>query len=360
MADNQVFTNNASALLAASVIPADTTIQVAAGFGALFPSPTGGQFFYATLVADTGDIEIVKCTSRTGDNLTVVRAQDGTTAQSFTLNVTRVELRIVAISLTEFLQKNGGTMTGGVDFNQQTLTDAFIQGVNTRFTAGQIAGVPLRGAVDLSSNEINVPSGGGRATAGGAEILVRGDDLIPELDVAGIINLSSATVGVRLANLAYFRVHSTDTDYYQFDTSDGDGVITAVNIPTIRFSGADIEFGLKEIRRAVLRDVAIGEQSVSATASTSIVYDSGSYVKLSLVSNITTFAITSPPTEYAFVRLKITQGTGGQTITWPANYKWPGGVAPALSTAAGAIDYVDLWTDDFGVTWYGAYNNNWQ
>lgn len=43
--------------------------------------------------------------------------------------------------------------------------------------AGEIVGVPLRGDAAASVNEIDVPSGGGRATAGGAEIRVAGDDL---------------------------------------------------------------------------------------------------------------------------------------------------------------------------------------
>lgn len=37
----------------------------------------------------------------------------------------------------------------------------------------------------------------------------------------------------------------------------------------------------------------------------------------------------------------ITQdGTGGRTMTWPASYKWSGGTAGVLSTAANAVDIV--------------------
>jgi len=56
---NIVFTNNASALLAASIVPADTTMQVAVGFGDLFPVVTAPQYAYATLEDNAGELEVV-------------------------------------------------------------------------------------------------------------------------------------------------------------------------------------------------------------------------------------------------------------------------------------------------------------
>jgi len=38
----------------------------------------------------------------------------------------------------------------------------------------------------------------------------------------------------------------------------------------------------------------------------------------------------------------IQDGTGGRTVTWPATVKWPGGVAPTLTTTANARDKVAL------------------
>lgn len=46
--------------------------------------------------------------------------------------------------------------------------------------------------------------------------------------------------------------------------------------------------------------------------------------------------------------------TGSRTVTWPTTTKWSGGVAPTLSTAAGALDVVTLTTIDGGTTWIGA------
>lgn len=107
-----LLTNNASATLAAGIIPADTTLDVNTGQGALFPNPGAGEYFYVTL-ANTGGsvVEIVKCTARSGDTLTIVRAQDGTTAQTFALGST-VELRPIAELFREKVDKAGDTMTG--------------------------------------------------------------------------------------------------------------------------------------------------------------------------------------------------------------------------------------------------------
>jgi hypothetical protein len=78
------FANNALARLSAALGAGDTTIQLESGQGELFPSITGSDFFHATLESKTTRaVEIVKVTARTANELTVVRAQDGTTALEF-------------------------------------------------------------------------------------------------------------------------------------------------------------------------------------------------------------------------------------------------------------------------------------
>jgi hypothetical protein len=80
-----VFSNNAQSTLAAPIAPTATSIALATGTGALFPNPSVGppqqQFALTLNDAATGLLyEICYCTARTGDVLTVVRAQEGTTA----------------------------------------------------------------------------------------------------------------------------------------------------------------------------------------------------------------------------------------------------------------------------------------
>jgi hypothetical protein len=80
-----LFANNASSTLAGPINNTATAINLATGGGALFPNPGAGQVFTATLTdAATGLLnEIVSCTARTADALTVVRAQEGTTGLSW-------------------------------------------------------------------------------------------------------------------------------------------------------------------------------------------------------------------------------------------------------------------------------------
>jgi hypothetical protein len=78
------FANNASSTLAQNITGVDTTIYLAAGEGSLFPIPTANSNFYATIYNTSSTLwEIVLVTARTGDTLTVIRAQEGTIAQTW-------------------------------------------------------------------------------------------------------------------------------------------------------------------------------------------------------------------------------------------------------------------------------------
>lgn len=80
---NLLWYNNGQTTLGAPVVPGATIITLAAGAGSLFtPGPTGTQYFVATFTdAATGLInEIVHVTNVSGDVLTIVRAQEGTSA----------------------------------------------------------------------------------------------------------------------------------------------------------------------------------------------------------------------------------------------------------------------------------------
>ena len=86
----QLFANHTgSATLLTPINATDLVIVLASGKGALFPSPSGGDWFLLTLsdpVNPETKWERVKITARSTDTLTVPaggRAQDGTTAQSW-------------------------------------------------------------------------------------------------------------------------------------------------------------------------------------------------------------------------------------------------------------------------------------
>ena len=95
--------NNASGTLATAVSASDTGVALTTGDGAEFPTLTAGDYFYATLTSTQGTQEIVKATARSGDSLTVVRAQESTTAQSFAAGA-RFELRVTVQSVLDAIQ----------------------------------------------------------------------------------------------------------------------------------------------------------------------------------------------------------------------------------------------------------------
>ena len=70
------FTNNATTTLASGINSSATSLTVATGAGALFPSLSGSDVFYVTLANLAGSVEIVKVTARSTDTFTIVRAQD--------------------------------------------------------------------------------------------------------------------------------------------------------------------------------------------------------------------------------------------------------------------------------------------
>jgi len=79
----ELFNNNAASTLDGAITDVATSLAVQAGDGALFPSPTGNEYFYLTLDDGAGSVEIVKCTARSTDTLTVVRGQQGTSGTAF-------------------------------------------------------------------------------------------------------------------------------------------------------------------------------------------------------------------------------------------------------------------------------------
>lgn len=118
----RLFADNATSTLASAIDASVTTITLATGEGAKFPSPSGGDFFDLTLTQALSESswEIVKVTARTDDTLTVTRGQYGTTAASWASG-SKAENRIHKAAVADFATKQSSiyTITDGssVDIN---------------------------------------------------------------------------------------------------------------------------------------------------------------------------------------------------------------------------------------------------
>lgn len=157
------FANNASAALASGINSSVTTVTVTTGQGALFPVLVGSDYFYATLVDSSNNLEIVKVTARTGDSLTVVRAQEGTTARAFVAG-DKLELRPTAAALTDVSTGVNLTALSGVAVTGGTINNTPIGGTTAAagaFTTLSASGtVTLSGDVDMTgTGAVKVPTG---------------------------------------------------------------------------------------------------------------------------------------------------------------------------------------------------------
>ena len=102
------FANNAISTLLSGVSNSDTSFSLPTGQGAVFPTLSAGEYFYLTVSA-----EIVKVTARSGDSLTVVRAQESTTATPHAAG-TQARLLVTAAGLEDIAPQNFSTASLGV------------------------------------------------------------------------------------------------------------------------------------------------------------------------------------------------------------------------------------------------------
>lgn len=172
----QLFTNNANSSLLSPISATALSLQVAAGEGALFPSPTGGDFFLATLNKVTygieSDFEIVKVTARATDVFTIVRAQEGTTAQIYATS-DKVSLRLTA-AVPASLATHLGVVAGNP--HGTTATDLGLGNVTNTSDANKPVSTAQATAIGLKQDTL--VSGTNIKTVNGTSVLGSGDLVI--------------------------------------------------------------------------------------------------------------------------------------------------------------------------------------
>lgn len=138
--------NNVNSLIVGSLSASATSVAVTTGSGANFPSLGAGDYFYATIIASTGVFEIVKCTTRVNDVLTVTRAQEGTLAIPFP-DGSRIDLRVTAQSVIDAIDNRVALKdqaseisfvpTGSI--SSTNVQDAIVEVANEHDDAAEIA-----------------------------------------------------------------------------------------------------------------------------------------------------------------------------------------------------------------------------
>jgi hypothetical protein len=167
----QSLKNNAKTTLSGSIIAGDLTINLAAASGALFPAAGSGVYFYATLVDNSNNIEIVKVTSRATDACTVLRGQDGTTARAYSTG-DKFELRPCNAMLQSLAQEAiSGVATTGTDTYAATLAP-----VPTAYNTNQVYAVIFAAENTSTAPTLNLNSLGAKTIKkGNSKALAPGD-----------------------------------------------------------------------------------------------------------------------------------------------------------------------------------------
>ena len=101
---------------------------------------------------------------------------------------------------------------------------------------------------------------------------------------------------------------------------------------------------------------ATEEKTVTFSATAMVVNAALSNVFFTeFTANVTTAPSVTNPSDGQTINWFIKQdGTGSRTMTWPASFKWPSGVAGVLSTAANAVDLVVATYRDATGFWYAS------
>jgi len=149
------------------------------------------------------------------------------------------------------------------------------------------------------------------------------------------------------AVLCFFLDSKGDATYTPFNT----GVLMNVGI------GTSVPGAALQVNNII---TFFGEYSNgSQNGSYTINWNNGSKQAITLTGN-STLAFTAPGAGVATFTLRIIQGgSGSYTITWPVGtVKWPGGTAPTLSTAVGAVDIVSCYYN--GTNYYCSSAVNFQ
>lgn len=97
-----------------------------------------------------------------------------------------------------------------------------------------------------------------------------------------------------------------------------------------------------------MTDLSAGMTSAACTIPSAVAFsatamtlncDASNVFTTTLTANVTTAPALSSANDGQTINWFLTQdATGSRTMTWPTTFKWPGGTAGVLSTAANAVD----------------------
>ena len=262
-----VFKNNAKTTLASSLSNSATSATVTDG--SVFPSLSAGKFFLITF-DDGSNNEICKCTARSGNTLTIVRAQESTTARAFSSG-DAAEGRVTA-GVLETIQENIAAKSAN-----QTVFNATTAGGATTYNIGTNPGVEANAMVFLNGvlqHHDTISFSGTNLTFDAAPP----NGMALEVIIDNLINLQSSNLTVDSFTATDVTGNNTQTDFTLSDTPAAetnlivfvDGVFQDQDAYTISSNTLTITTGViagRGVTVYVINPVNIGTPSDSTVTS---------------------------------------------------------------------------------------------
>jgi hypothetical protein len=238
-----------------------------------------------------------------------------------------------------------GTATGGRTISTSaTITNGTIANLTSSTANITLGTIPTLTTGTTTSTAANI-------TNGTIQTLTASTATIANGTYSGLINSSTGT---------YSGLINSSTGTYSGAINSTSGTIT--NLTTTLAGDLTISQGTATASTATVAKLASAQEYTATHNFNATTLTSGTSIAWALPSNQVsrlvlstngTMADATGKVDGATYILIVTQGTGSNTLSWNATYKWPGATAPTLTTGSGVSDiftFVSNGTSMFGVS----------
>ena len=254
------FTNNASTTVATGINSSATSLTVASA--SAFPQLAGADdYCYLTIQQSTGTVrEVVKATALSSNTFTIVRAQDNTSAGTWSVGDI-VELRMTAALLTDVIDA------------------ATVEGVKTNFQYTPTAGQTVFSGADNSSNTMIINQAALVSVYMNGVRLVQGTDY----NVSSANNTVTLTVGATTADIIDIEVFGNFTGQSGAAVAITGGAISGTSVAATTLSAS----GTATLNTFVSNNVTISGGTIESTNIGATTAGTGRFSTLAATGNAT-------------------------------------------------------------------------
>jgi len=253
------FTNNASTTVATGINASATSLTVASA--SAFPQLSGAaDYCYLTIQQATGTVrEVVKATALSSNTFTIVRAQDDTSAGTWSVDDI-VELRMTAALLTDVIDASS------------------IDGVKTNFQYTPTAGQTVFSGADNSSNTLVIQQ------AGLVNVYMNGVRLVQGTDysVSASNNTITLNAGATTADIIDIEVYGNFTGQAGSAVAITGGAISGTSIAATTLSAS----GTATLNTFVSNNSTISGGTINNVAIDGTTQAAGSFSDLTASGNV--------------------------------------------------------------------------